>query len=509
MTPISVLDLNPAKPQSLTPDPTPPGDPKADELGARAARGSLWLGLVNLVSKGSQMAVTFALAAFLSQSELGLITIAVSLVNVAQVIQAMGVYDVIARTDRDEDEMAGTVLTMSVAIATMMGIIGVVAATPIATVLGASEAAPLVMIVSLSLPFSAVGGVQMALMHRSLDFKKRILPDAGSAIIGACVTIALAAGGSGAYSLAFGLLCTAILQPIFGYVVGTKVRPQWHPEAAAEAIRWIRIVGPAAVVATILVNVDYPMISRVLGPDAVGVYSVAFRIAWVPFIMAAVVFGAVSFPFYTALIRDRREDELPQAVSRFTHVVLLLVGGTYLIIALLADRITLLGERWQPAAAVLVVLCVYGLGISLLETWYEALKAVGRIHRYLVIEVAHLVILVGLLLVVTERGVVAVAYAQLAAAWCLVPFAWYSMVVAGVAPPLRAVIRILFGVLLPAASAIGVEMTLRAVGLHDSPAVIDAILEGALVTSTFVAVAVLANRPLIDKMRSMRTREAV
>ena len=71
------------------------------------------------------------------------------------------------------------------------------AADPIATALGAPDAAGLLRLAAFSLPFTAAGGVQMAVMHRDLDFRRRMLPDAGSMILGAAVTVVLALLGTG------------------------------------------------------------------------------------------------------------------------------------------------------------------------------------------------------------------------------------------------------------------------------------------------------------------------
>lgn len=433
-----------------------------ETVAALAARGSLWLGLVNLVSKGSQVVVTVALAAFLAPSELGLVTLAVSLVNIGQVVQSMGVYDVVARTRRDAREMAGTVLTLSVGAGLALAAAGVLAAGPISAALGAPEAAPLVRLAALSLPFTAAGGVQMGLMHRELDFRRRMLPDAGSAVAGACVTVTLAAAGLGPYSLAVGLLVTAVLQPALGAVAGGWVPARWDPGAAAEAVRWIGVVGPGAVVAILLANAHYPILGRVLGPAAVGLYSLAFRVAWAPYLMVAVVLGAVAFPVYNRLIRDGRRGELPGAVFGFTRAVLVTAGGMYLLAALLADRVTLLGDTWRPAAPVLVWLCGYGLGCCLMQTWGEAIRAAGRPGSYLGLQLAHLGLSLAALAVAAPHGPVTAAAAQAAVVAAVAPAGWLAMRAAGVAPSPRELGRALAAPLLAAAGCVPLGWALGA-----------------------------------------------
>ncbi|HEX8868524.1 MAG TPA: oligosaccharide flippase family protein, partial [Lentzea sp.] len=370
-----------------------------NQVGARAVRGSLWLFAVNVISKGCQVAVTLVLAALLTEDGLGAVSIVVSLVNIGQVVQSAGVYDVISRTNRDPHRLAGTVLTMSIAGGTALTAALLLAAEPISHALGAP--ATVITIAALSLPFTAIGGVQMALMHRELDFRKRMLPDAGGMMLGAAVTIVLAAEGFGPLAMAVGLLCTAVAQPVLAVAAGARVRPRWNKAAAQEALGWTAIVGPGAVVATLLINVDYLTIGHVLGPSAVGVYSLAFRIAWMPYILVAVVLGGVMFPVCAELVRSGQT--VSGAVLRFTKATLVITGGLYVVTALLADHVVLFGERWAPAAPVLTALCGYGLGLGLLHTWYQVIRAAGHARWYLALEVTHLVTLLAALALTTQH----------------------------------------------------------------------------------------------------------
>jgi PST family polysaccharide transporter len=468
-------------------------------LHAGAARGSLWLGLVNLVSKGSQVAVTLALAAFLTEDGLGTVALVVSLVNIGQVVHSMGVYDVLSRTERDPGMVAGTVLTMSVGVAVALTAALVLAASPVATVLGAPGAAPLVQLAALSLPFTAAGGVQLALMHRDLDFRRRLLPDAGSAVLGGAVTVGFASTGAGPVALVIGLLCTAVAQPLLAAVVGVRPRPGWDRGAAREAAGWIAVVGPGAVVAILLVNLDYFAIGHVLGPAAVGVYSLAFRIAWVPYLTVAIVLAAVMFPVCTRLVRAGRAGDLAGVTARFTRATLVVAGGLYVIAALLADRVVLLGDRWAPAAPVLVLLCGYGLGLSLLQVWYQALKAAGHARRYLVLEVGHLVGLAGAVTLSVGHGMVAVAVAQVAVAWLVVALTWWTMARHGLAFPRSELGRMAVDVACPALLCVGAALLAHPlVGPPDS--VSGALAEGAVLAGAYAGGVLLT--------RSGRWREA-
>ncbi len=471
-----------------------------DTLGSRAVRGSLWLGVVNLVSKSSQMLVTLVLAALLTEGQLGAVALAVAVVNLGQVVQSIGVYDLIGRTERDPRRVAGTLLTSSVGASLFLTAALVAVAGPLTALLGTPEAAGLVRLAALGLPFSAAGGVQLGLMHRELDFRRRIVPDAGGAVLGAALTVVLAVGGAGPVSLVLGLLCTAVAQPLLGSLVRGGVRPCWDTGAAGEALRWIAVVGPAAVVAALLVNLDYLAVGHVLGPAAVGVYSLAYRLAWVPYIMVAVVLGAVAFPVFARLRRDGRA--LDEAVARFTGAVLVVTGGLYLALALLADRVVLLGARWADAAGPLVLLSGYGAGICLLQIWYQALKATGHVRRYLVLETTHLVLLGLGLVSLTSAGIGAVAAVQLGAAWLVVPFAWRLLAGIGVAPPAAKLAGMVVRVLLACAAAAVPTVTLAHAGwFGTADSLPGGIAEALLLMATYAGATLLLQRPALAELR--------
>ncbi|MDX8048643.1 oligosaccharide flippase family protein [Lentzea sp. BCCO 10_0798] len=455
-----------------------------------AVRGSLWLFAVNLVSKSSQIVVTLALALFLTEADLGAVALVVSVVNIGQVVQAMGVYDIVSRTALDPLRTAGTVLTMSVATGVVLTAVVIAAAHPIATALGAPEAAGMLRLAALTLPFTAAGGVQMALMHRELDFRRRMLPDAGGMLAGAAVTVTLAANGTGPTALVLGLLCTAVAQPVLAAVAGARIRPVWDHEAAAEAAKWLVVVGPGALIAVLLINVDYLAIGHVLGPEAVGGYSLAFRIAWVPYIMIAVVLGGVLFPICAELVRSGRTDRLPATLQRFTVATLVVTGGLYVVVALSAHGIVVLGEQWADAAGLLVLLCGYGLGLSLLHVWYQVIRAAGHARQYLALEATHLVALLTALVFTTGEGPAAVALTQVTVVWLLVPLTWLVLARNGLAFPVP--LRAVAGVAGAAAACVALSTV-----LPDSTTIAGLITTGLLLLATYCAIALPLNRTVL------------
>ncbi len=470
-------------------------------LAGAATRGALWLGLVNLLSKGAQVLVTLALGLFLTAAELGTTTIVVTLLNLGLVLQSMGVYDVIARTEHEPRAFAGTVVTLSLTAGAVLAVVLAVLAPQVAELVGSPGAADLVRVAALSLPFTAYAGVQQGYMHRGLDFRRRLVPDSGSALAGAAVTVACAAAGFGEWSLVAGVVTTAVLGPVLGLVVGVRIPPRWVPDHARDTTRWMAVTGPGAVLGVVLLNLDYVVITRALGEAATGVYSFAYRIAFVPYIMGAVVLGGVAFPVYARLVAAGGPTALRPALERFLHVVAATTGGAYVVLAVLADRIVVVDPRWSASVPVLRVLCVYGLLLSLVLTGHEALRAAGRPDLYLRAQLLHVAVLLLAAVFAVRYGIEGVAWAQVGAV--LLALVVVTAMLRRLQLLRASAARALLG---PAvASAVLGLLHLVAAWLGWLPpvrSVPGGVVTGILAVAAYTAVLVAVDRPLVRDLRS-------
>ncbi len=474
-------------------------------LAGAASRGALWLGLVNLLSKGSQVVVTLALGVYLTAGELGTVTVAVALVNLALVLQSAGVYDVISRTTEEPRRFAGTVASLSVGVGAALALVAAGAAPQIAGMVGAPGATDLLRVAMLTLPFTAFAGVQMAYLHRNLDFRRRLLPDAGSALAGAAVTVVAAAAGVGEWSLVAGLVTTAVLAPVLGLAVGIRLPLRWSRSHARSAARWAAVTGPGAVLGMVLLNLDYVVISRALGEAATGVYSFAFRIAFVPYVMGAVVLGGVAFPLYARLMASGGERALAPAFVRFLHVVVATTGGAYTAVALLADRIVVIDPRWAASAPVLRVLAVYGVLLGVVLMGHEALRASGRPASYLRAQIVHVVVLLVAAIVLVRFGIIGVAWAQVGAVAVAVLVVAGMLTRAGLLGP--GLGRAVLAPLLAAAVVAALHEAVGRGGLLPPPdSLVGAVIVGVLVLLAYCGVLALVDRPLVRDLRAAAGR---
>lgn len=468
-----------------------------------ALRGSAWLALINVLSKGASTLVTLVLAVLLDEREMGLAAYAATLINIGVVIETVGVHDVIARTERGRRRMAGTVQSLSVLVALVTTAGVLLVRNPLATWLGAPDAGGLLALVAVSLPLFALSGAQIGLAHSSMQFRRRLAPDLASAAISAIVTLASAAAGYGAYALAFGILAGAAAQPTVGMLVGLGVGFAWDRACAREAMQWIRVVAPGAVIAVFLVNVDYVVVGAVLGPADLGQYSLAFRVIWIPYVTLAVAIAATSFPLYVHVLH--RDGDHAPTVREISHLAIVVLGGIYLVIALLAPHIVVLGSQWAPSASVIVALAPYGFLLAITLLWCEAIRAASRPDLYLALQLVYFAATVVLLVVLTPHGILWTAMGQSVVTLALGVLTFLAMRRSGVHIRLRGLGRPLsvlaVGGLLAAAASWVVSS--GALALSWSPLASLAVdLPGTVLV--YVAVVGVLDRRLLPTLRAVR-----
>ncbi|MCR1782003.1 O-antigen ligase family protein [Nocardioides carbamazepini] len=375
--------------------------------------GAGWLALGAVASKASQTLVLLLVAAVLDPAALGVVALGAALLNVTTVLADLGTATALVHFRGDAERAARSAVTL--ALVTSLGLVTVVwvAAPWLAGLLRVgAPGAEVFRGVVLCVPLAAVGGISAELLRRRLDFRRRILPDVVGSAVGAAVTGVALAAGAGAFALVPGQLAQAVVALALLWTLRPPVRPGWSARDAATLLSYGSGLAGGALLSLVMLNVDYALVAHRLGADDLGAYSMAFRIAFMPYLLVAVVIGGAVFPQLCRL----RGAAVGESAVAATVVVQRLLVPVYTAMVVLAPLLRLLGDEWAVAVPALRWLAAYGLVLSVLEPLLVALRAVGRTADTLGLAALHVVLLVLLLGRYVERGITAVAVTQLAAA---------------------------------------------------------------------------------------------
>jgi O-antigen/teichoic acid export membrane protein len=378
-----------------------------------ATRGAGWLGVGAVVVKAAQTLVLLLLAAMLAPAAIGVIAIGAMVLNVTAAVTDLGTSAALVHWRGDAERAARSALTLGLGIAAVITATTWAAAPALSALLNAGDLGVTVIRgMILCLPFYAAANVSQELLRRALDFRRRVLPDIIGALCGTALTIGLAAAGHGAMSLVYGQLVQAALILLLCWRMRPPVVPGWRRDDIAGLVSYGGHLAGAGLLTLLMLNVDYLIVANQLGTTAVGVYSMAFRLAYMPYLLLGMVIGGAAFAHLCRL----RGTDIGRAVIDTVVVLHALVVPLYVGIILLAPQLALLGEQWTPGVPALRWLAVYGLALSALEPMVVALRAVARTRDTLLLTALHLALLSALLMLWVDRGVTMVAVAQLVAA---------------------------------------------------------------------------------------------
>lgn len=379
---------------------------------ASSVQGAGWLGAGAMVVKMSQTAVLLLLAALLAPEAIGVLSIGALVLNVTSAFTDLGTSTALVYWKGDAHRAARSALTLALGLAIAVTATLWVAAPTLSATLNAGDLGVRVIRgMVLCLPFLAVAGVAQELLRRALAFRRRVVPDMVGALAGASLTVGLALNGQGAMSLVYGQLLQSALTMALLWRMHPVVVPGWSTRDVRALLSYGGSLAGGSILTLLMLNVDYIVVAHQLGAHEVGVYSMAFRLAYMPYLLLAVVIGGAVFAHLCRL-----QGPAVGATATEAAVVLhAMVVPLYVGVLLLAPQLELLGHQWESGVAALRWLAAYGLVLSSLELVMVALKAAGHTRDTFVLTGVHLVVLVALLLAVVDRGVTFAAVAQLAA----------------------------------------------------------------------------------------------
>ncbi|MEV5000387.1 oligosaccharide flippase family protein [Nocardioides sp. LML1-1-1.1] len=379
---------------------------------APAVRGAGWLATGAVTAKTCQTLVLLVFAAVLDPSSFGVISLAAAALNIATVLADLGAGTALVHLRGDAERAARTAVTLGLAVSAALVVVVWCAAPVLSGLVQAGDLGVEVLRgIVLCTPLAALSVVSGELLRRALDFRRRVLPDIAGNVVGALVTVASLAAGHGAMALVHGQLVQAVVVLALFWVLRRPVLPGWSGPDARDLLAFGGSLAASGLLTLVVLNVDYLLVAHRLGTADVGVYSMAFRIAYMPYLLIAMVVGGAVFAHLCRL----RGAAVGEAVSDAALRLHLLVVPLYTGMIVLAPQLRLLGEQWAPAVPALRWLAAYGLVLSALELVVVALKSVGRTPVVLGLTAFHLLALVGLLLPALRWGVTGVALAQLVA----------------------------------------------------------------------------------------------
>ncbi|MEP7242486.1 MAG: lipopolysaccharide biosynthesis protein [Gammaproteobacteria bacterium] len=322
--------------------------------------GIAWTAVLRWSSQVVSWIATFFVARLLMPSQYGLVSMAMIAIGLVRMVEDFGLDSILVQ-DRSivgdrQARLAGFITSIGVGLCALFLLL----AHPIAAFFKEPEVAQLISVLSLLFITDALQVVPRAALQRELRFQRLAVALFVQVIVTQGALVAAALAGWGVWAL--------VANSVAGAVAITVLLIWWHPYS----IRWPRDVKTLArpllqgwrVMASRMAyyaytTADQTIIGRMLGKDALGVYSFSTTFANLPFQEASAVVSKVVPGIFSEV--QHRRDELRRYFLVLTECLSYLTLPMSVGLALTADLLVhvALGPNWEGVIVPLQVLCLY------------------------------------------------------------------------------------------------------------------------------------------------------
>ncbi len=341
------------------------------------ARGVSWKVLSVVVGQGSWYASLFVLAVLVAPRDFGVVAIGSAVVSFTLLILESGTGgSLIIAPDLAPASVRRSLVRTSVG--------GVVAtagfallAQPIADVFTGGSGAGVLRVIGLTVGLAAVSIVPNALLSKHLRFKVVAQIWIAAAVIASIAAIVAGLLGAGIWALAIRILVNQVLLTTLTCIAARDLLPRRGGERQAiprrpGATAFLVIAGAGFVAWTC----DNLAVGAFTNPTQLGLYALAFSLAYAPLTQVSWTVGQVLLPAVAAA-RD------PEVVRRATlkavrMMALMLLPLAPAAIALAPGVIpAVLGHKWHGMVFPFQILILVGVGQGVTNTLGEALAGAG------------------------------------------------------------------------------------------------------------------------------------
>ena len=421
-------DLSSPAPTSDSRAPVTKPERAGPSLTERTATGFAFMAAQMIVTRLLGILGNLVLAWLLVPEDFGLIGMATSVVAFAQIVQSIGVREVLIRRQSSYKHLANAGFWIAVSSGLLCAIV-IAACSPLAALLFKEpRVVGLLLVLAAAIPVSNASLVPEARLQIDLRFRWVAMLNMISAGGTVILTVVFAWLGFGAYSLVLPRLILAVVRTLLAWRIAG-----FTPRLSLQTRRWKYIIGDslwvllANLCMTVQLQADVIMLGRALavrGKDTaaqeLGLYTFASALSMQAVILLAFSLGQILLPALSKLQEDpaRQADALLRAL----RVLAMLVIPTCLLQAAVAEPAVQLvfPAKWASAIGVLQVLSL-GMALRFFGVPVAALfQAQGRFRAYFVMLLGFMIFFLAVVTptVFLTQSIVATAIAV--AAWAAV-----------------------------------------------------------------------------------------
>lgn len=332
-------------------------------LKQKTITGIKWTTYATIIVTLLQLAQISILARFLDPSAFGLMALVMVVIGFSQAFLDMGISNAIIHKQEISHEQLSTLYWVNVgAGATLFAIVCAVAPL-VASFYHEPELIPLTILVGVTFLIQPLGQQFMVLWQKEMRFAEIAKIDIINKLVSLAVSVLFAYDGYGVYALVYGTIAGVVVQTLQFMILGLREHKPSFVFKAAEIKEFMSFGAYQMGERTINYfnsQIDTIFIGKLLGAEALGIYSIAKQLIMGPAQIFNPVITKVTFPMM-AKIQDDTEW-LKNIYLKTIHYLSSVNFPVYALMVILAPELVLIlfGDKWMEAVPIVQILSIYG-----------------------------------------------------------------------------------------------------------------------------------------------------
>ncbi len=304
--------------------------------------------------------MTLAVIRVLSPDDYGLMAISQAFMTFMLGFANLGLGDALMQRKETPPLLVSYAFGLLLLVSTVLFIGLVLASYPIAAWYGDPRLIPLLQLSSTGFLFNAFTMLPRTMLAKTMAMRSIFAAELSSGLFGAVVTMGLAFSGHGVWSLILGWVASNIVRQVAFLWVGSRyyVWPRINIAAVRPLLGFGAFTTLEYTAFMIMTTADVLIVSRVLGPMEVGVYTVVLNFAALPLSKIAPIVNSIAFPAFAMVQGDRQEAS--GYVLKAIRIMAVMVVPVFFGIGATAPEVVdlVFGPTWAAARPLLPILSV-------------------------------------------------------------------------------------------------------------------------------------------------------
>lgn len=381
-----------------------------DGIKGKILTNLIWRFAERCGSQGVTLIISIVLARLLAPEDFGKISLVMVFITILQVFVDSGLGSALIQKKEADDLDFSSVFYFNFAVCVMLYAGMFLFAPVIADFYNDNTLVPIIRVISLTIVFSGIKGIQQSFVSRNMLFKRFFFSTLGGIIFSAFLGIGLAYSGFGVWALVAQQLSNTAIDTMILWIT-VKWRPKrmfsWSRLKGLLTFGWKLLVS--SLIDTVYNNLRNLIIGKLYTTADLAYYNQADKF---PKVIVTNINTSIDSVLLPAMSKEQDDiihikNMTRRSIKTSTYIMAPLMMG----LAFCADSFVqlILTDKWLPCVPFLKIFCITYMFYPIHTANLNAIKAMGRSDLFLKLEIAKKTIGMILLLSTMWFSVMAMA----------------------------------------------------------------------------------------------------